>query len=57
MDNEVKAIKSALRFLVNKQLEQGSWGYEDADDEAVSWGEALLWIDKAEVKADDIQNN
>ena len=42
-----EAIKSALKYLVHKQQEQGSWGYADNDNiNKVSWNEALEWIDK-----------
>ena len=42
-----EAIKSALKFLVLKQKEQGSWGYANNDNtNKVSWNEVLEWIDK-----------
>ena len=42
-----EAIKSALKYLVHKQQEQGSWGYADNDNiNKVPWDEALEWIDK-----------
>lgn len=42
-----EAIKSALKFLVSKQQEQGSWGYADNDDtNEVSWDEIIEWIDQ-----------
>lgn len=42
-----EAIKSALKFLVRKQQEQGSWGYADNDDtHEVSWDEIIEWIDQ-----------
>ena len=42
-----EAIKSALKFLVRKQQEQGSWGYADNDDtHEVSWDEIIRWVDQ-----------
>ena len=42
-----EAIKSALKYLVHKQQEQGSWGYSDNDDtNEVSWNEIIEWIDQ-----------
>ena len=42
-----EAIKSALKFLVRKQQEQGSWGYADNDDtHEVSWNEIIEWVDQ-----------
>lgn len=42
-----EAIKSALKYLVRKQQEQGSWGYADNDNtNKVSWNEVLEWIDQ-----------
>ena len=42
-----EAIKSALKFLIRKQTEQGSWGYADNDDtNEVSWDEIIEWIDQ-----------
>ena len=42
-----QTIKSALKFLVHKQQEQGSWGYADNDNiNKVPWNEALEWIDQ-----------
>ena len=42
-----EAIKSALKYLVHKQQEQGSWGYADNDNiNKVPWDEALEWIDQ-----------
>ena len=41
-----EAIKSALKFLVRKQQEQGSWGYADNHDtHEVSWDEIIRWVD------------
>ena len=46
------AIKSALKFLVHKQQEQGSWGYADNDDtNEVSWDEIIEWIDQQPCEA------
>lgn len=39
-------IKSALKFLVLKQKEQGSWGYSDRNDNEISWDKVLEWIDQ-----------
>lgn len=42
-----EAIKSALKYLVRKQQDQGSWGYADNDDtHEVSWDEIIEWIDQ-----------
>ena len=42
-----EAIKSALKFLVRKQQEQGSWGYADNDNiNKVPWDEIIEWIDQ-----------
>ena len=42
-----EAIKSALKYLVRKQQEQGSWGYADNDDtHEVSWDEIIKWVDQ-----------
>ena len=43
-----KTIKSALRYIVNQQIKQGSYGFEDNDENLVSWTDILSWIDKAE---------
>ena len=39
-------IKSALKFLVLKQTEQGSWGYSDRNENEISWDKVLEWLDK-----------
>lgn len=39
-------IKSALKFLVLKQKEQGSWGYSDRNDNEISWDKVLEWLEK-----------
>lgn len=41
---KVEIIKSALKFLVQKQTEQGSWGFSDDNDDEVSWNEAIEWL-------------
>lgn len=42
-----QTIKSALKYLVRKQQEQGSWGYANNDNtNKVSWNEVLEWIDQ-----------
>lgn len=41
-----EAIKSALKFLVRKQQEQGSWGYADNNDNEISWNEVIRWVDQ-----------
>ena len=39
-------IKSALKFLVLKQTEQGSWGFSDRNDNEISWNKVLEWLDQ-----------
>lgn len=39
-------IKSALKFLVLKQTEQGSWGYSDRNENEISWDKVLEWLEK-----------
>lgn len=39
-------IKSALKFLAQKQTEQGSWGFSDDNDNEVSWNEVIEWLDQ-----------
>ena len=39
-------IKSALKFLVLKQTEQGSWGYSDRNENEISWNKVLEWLEK-----------
>lgn len=39
-------IKSALKFLVQKQTEQGSWGFSDDNDYEVSWNEVIEWLEQ-----------
>ena len=39
-------IKSALKFLVQKQIEQGSHGFSDADDNEISWDEVIGWLEQ-----------
>jgi len=41
-----EAIKSALKFLVLKQTEQGSWGYSDRNENEISWDKVLEWLDQ-----------
>ena len=51
-----KTIKSALQFLVTKEVEKGSYGFEDKDGDIVSWNDVLNWLEKREVKADADSN-
>ena len=44
--SKVETIKSALKFLVQKQIEQGSHGFSDNNDDEVSWKETLEWIEQ-----------
>lgn len=39
-------IKSALKFLAQKQIEQGSLGFSDDNDNEVSWNEVIEWLDQ-----------
>ena len=41
-----ETIKSALKFLVQKQTEQGSWGFSDDNDNEVSWNEVIEWLEQ-----------
>lgn len=43
---KVETIKSALKFLVYKQTEQGSYGFSDADDNEISWDEVIEWMEQ-----------
>ena len=44
--SKVETIKSALKFLVQKQIEQTSYGYADDNDNIVSWKEVLEWLEQ-----------
>lgn len=44
--SKVETIKSALKFLVQIQTEQGSHGFSDAADNEISWNEVIGWIEQ-----------
>ncbi len=48
--SKVETIKSALKFLVQKQTEQGSHGFSDADDNEISWDEVIGWLEQQPCK-------
>ena len=39
-------IKSALKFLVLKQTEQGSQGFSDSDENEISWDKVIEWLEQ-----------
>ena len=47
---EDNTIKAAIKCLVNKQIDGGSYGFESVDDEIVKWTDALKWVEDAEVR-------
>lgn len=44
--SKVEIIKSALKFLVQKQIEQGSCGFSNTDDDEISWDEVIGWLEQ-----------
>lgn len=44
--SKIETIKSALKFLVQKQIKQGSHGFSDNNDNEVSWKEVLEWLEQ-----------
>lgn len=47
--SKVETIKESLKFLVYKQIRQGSWGFSNGNDNEVSWNEVIEWLEQESV--------